>query len=147
MTKSFEHDKLSLMPDGTSNTPLAPAKAAHQRFGEGKQYQPLFKQLAERYGNLRHDANFFSELDRELIFSAGRPSSLFHAKRLSEQLNGAQIFIKREDLMPAGSMLTTAITGQALCARRLGRKCLVTASRDGRGDLVLSAKRCAREPI
>lgn len=104
---------------------------ARKRFGEAPRYRPLFHQLAAEVEHVRKNPGFLAELDRELILCAGRPSSLFHARRLSEAGGGAQVYLKREDLMPQDSLLTTAITAQALCARRLGKRCLVTATRDG----------------
>lgn len=139
MSLAIVNRKLCLLPDRSPKTSTAGAVTAHKRFGEDPEYQPLFRQLATDYQSLRLDPSYLAELDRELILSSGRPSSLFHARRLSEQLGGARIFIKREDLMPAGSTLMTAITGQALCARRLGRKCLVTASHNGHKGVVTAA--------
>jgi len=71
--------------------------------------------------------------------AARRPSSLLHAKRLSDELKGAQIFLKREDLSPSGTHLTIAVVATALLARRLGRKMLVTGTTDGRRGVIMSA--------
>jgi len=130
----FDTGGLALSPD-SQPTPAA----RHRRLGESKEYAPLFENLAREYEKLRTGSAFLSEFDRELIRFAGRPSSLFHAQRLSERLGGAQIYVKREDLVPAGGRLLMAVIAQALFAKRLGKQHLVTASRDGQRGVITAA--------
>lgn len=108
-----------------------------KRFGEA--HAQYFEKLAKDYEAVRTDPKFLAELDMQLVHVANRPSSMLHAARLSQAGGGAQIFFKREDLSPAGTHLTISIVGQALLARRLGRKTLVTASSNGlRGVITAS---------
>ena len=88
--------------------------------------------LARDYQSLRGDPAFLAALDRELIELAGRPTSLFLAERLSAHVGGARIYCKREDFAVAGSHLLMAIVGQALAAKRMGRKTLVSGTVYGR---------------
>ncbi|MFQ5642950.1 MAG: tryptophan synthase subunit beta [Thiogranum sp.] len=67
------------------------------------------------------DADFLAELDRDLAHFVGRPSPLYHAQRWSQQLGGAQIYLKREDLNHTGAHKVNNTIGQALLARRLGK--------------------------
>lgn len=108
-----------------------PAAPRPRRFGEDPHYRPLFDALAKEIAPLLADPAFIGELDRELIRFAGRPSPLQPLDRLSQRVGGARILIKREDLLPASPALTVAITGEALLARRLRRRRLITASPRG----------------
>jgi tryptophan synthase beta chain len=114
-------------------------KPSRRRLGEGSEFRPLFARLAKAYDDVRGDTGFLAELDRELIRHFGRPSSLYHAKRLSAHVGGAQIYCKREDLAPEGTALVMAITGQALLARRLGMRTLVTASVYGQKGAIMAS--------
>jgi tryptophan synthase beta chain len=73
------------------------------------------------YEAARHDAQFQAELQYELKHYVGRPSPVYHARRLSDQLGGAQIYLKREDLNHTGAHKINNTMGQALLARRLGK--------------------------
>ena len=110
-----------------------------RRLGEGKREQALFQRLTEQYAHLRADPDFLRSVDKELIFSANRPSSLLHAKRYSAHNGGAQILIKREDLMMRGAALITAITGQVMLAKRLGCKTVVTGTVYGQKGIVMAS--------
>jgi tryptophan synthase beta chain len=115
-----------------------PNNERHRRIGEDKKAQVHFEALARRYEGLRDDARFLNELDRELLFVARRPTPLMHAQRLSAHFGGAQIYFKREDLAPPGIHLQIAITGQALLARRLGKRALVTGTVYGQRGLIVA---------
>ncbi|MEK6806829.1 MAG: pyridoxal-phosphate dependent enzyme [Pseudomonadota bacterium] len=118
----------------------APATKTYKRFGDDSRSQRHFKELATHWEKLRTDPAFITELDRELLHYAGRPSSLFHARHLSQLGDGAQIYFKREDLSPAGTHLQLSVLGQTLFAKRLNKKTVVTATRNGqRGVVVASA--------
>ncbi len=110
-----------------------------RRLGDSAQYNPLFAQLEADYQRLRENNNFLPDLDRFLVAAANRPSSLFHAQRLSEHAGGAQIYFKREDLMAAGTTLAMAVTGQVLLAKRLGRTTVVTGSTYGQKGVVMAS--------
>ncbi len=73
------------------------------------------------YAETQHDEAFQAEFHRELKHFVGRPSPIYHAKRWSEDLGGAQIYFKREDLNHTGAHKVNNTIGQALVARRMGK--------------------------
>jgi tryptophan synthase beta chain len=77
--------------------------------------------LRAAYEHARGDEEFQSELRYELKHYVGRPSPVYHAKRLSQKYGGAQIFLKREDLNHTGAHKINNTVGQALLARRMGK--------------------------
>ena len=78
---------------------------------------PALAELEEAYLRLQADAAFAAELDGLLRTYVGRPTPLTHARRLSERLGGAQIYLKREDLAHSGAHKINNALGQALLAR------------------------------
>jgi tryptophan synthase beta chain len=78
-------------------------------------------ELREQYARYRNDPEFVAEFERELKHYVGRPSPIYHARRWSEKLGGAQLFLKREDLNHTGAHKINNCIGQALLARRLGK--------------------------
>jgi tryptophan synthase beta chain len=78
-------------------------------------------ELKREYLRVREDASFQAELEYELKHYVGRPSPVYYAKRLSEHLGGAQIWLKREDLNHTGAHKVNNTVGQALVARRMGK--------------------------
>jgi tryptophan synthase beta chain len=79
------------------------------------------EELRAVYERSRADAEFQAELRYELKHYVGRPSPVYHAKRLSQKYGGAQIFLKREDLNHTGAHKINNTVGQALLARRMGK--------------------------
>jgi tryptophan synthase beta chain len=78
-------------------------------------------ELRQQYARYRRDPDFVAEFDSELKHYVGRPSPIYHARRWSEKLGGAQIYLKREDLNHTGAHKINNCIGQALLARRLGK--------------------------
>ena len=78
-------------------------------------------ELTRAYEHYRKDPEFLAELAYELKHYVGRPSPVYHAKRWSEKLGGAQVFLKREDLNHTGAHKVNNTIGQALLARRMGK--------------------------
>ncbi len=78
-------------------------------------------ELRQQYARYRRDADFIAEFEYELEHYVGRPSPIYHARRWSERLGGAQIYLKREDLNHTGAHKINNCIGQALLARRLGK--------------------------
>ena len=109
-----------------------------RRFGRDPRQEQLFQNFAEECAPLLRDPTFIAELDHELLNVARRPSSLLHLRRLSQQLGGAQVFLKREDHSPANTHLTIAVVGLALAAKRLKRRALVAGTIDGRRGVIAS---------
>jgi tryptophan synthase beta chain len=83
--------------------------------------QAALGELTLAYERYRKDPQFQAELAYELEHYVGRPSPIYHAKRMSDELGGAQIFLKREDLNHTGAHKVNNTVGQALLARRMGK--------------------------
>ena len=79
------------------------------------------EELNAAYEKYRHDPEFVAELNYDLKHFVGRPSPVYHAKRWSQQLGGAQIYLKREDLNHTGAHKVNNTVGQALLAKRMGK--------------------------
>ena len=79
------------------------------------------EELKTQYERYRQDPEFLTELAHELHHYVGGPSPIYHAKRLSEHLGGAQIYLKREDLNHTGAHKVNNTIGQAMLARRMGK--------------------------
>ncbi|MCD5328914.1 tryptophan synthase subunit beta [Chromobacterium piscinae] len=88
-------------------------------------------QLKEEYARVKADPTFWQEFHHELKHYVGRPSPVYHAKRWSEQLGGAQIWFKREDLNHTGAHKINNAIGQALLARRMGKKRVIAETGAG----------------
>jgi tryptophan synthase beta chain len=92
---------------------------------------PALAELEEAYRDARQDPEFMAVLDQLLKTYVGRPTPLFHASRLSQQMGGAQIYLKREDLAHSGAHKINNALGQALLARRMGKRRLVAETGAG----------------
>ncbi len=97
----------------------------------GETLMPALLELEEAYGRFSSGKKFNQELDYLLEKYAGRPTPLFHAKRLSEQLKGASIFLKREDLAHTGAHKINNTLGQALLAKWMGKKKVIAETGAG----------------
>ena len=104
--------------------------------------RPL-RELAEAYDRYRRDPEFLSELDADLKHYVGRPSPIYHARRLSEEIGGAQILLKREDLNHTGAHKINNTIGQAMLARRMGKNRIIAETGAGQHG-VASATVAAR---
>jgi tryptophan synthase beta chain len=88
-------------------------------------------ELREAYFTFRDDPEFHAELDDLLHNYSGRPTPLYLAKRLSESLGGAKIYLKREDLNHTGAHKINNCLGQILLARRMGKKRIIAETGAG----------------
>src|SRR5437763_912200 len=88
-------------------------------------------ELREAYVVARKDAEFEAEFRYELKHYVGRPSPIYHARRLSAECGGAQIYIKREDLNHTGAHKINNTVGQALVARRMGKRRVIAETGAG----------------
>ena len=82
---------------------------------------PALEELKQAYAEAQRDPAFVAEFEYELKHYVGRPSPVYHAKRLSQELGGAQIYLKREDLNHTGAHKVNNCIGQAMLARRMGK--------------------------
>jgi tryptophan synthase beta chain len=100
-------------------------------------------ELRTQYDLMRKDPAFVAEFESELKHYVGRPSPVYHAKRLSQYCGGAQIWLKREDLNHTGAHKINNTIGQALLARRMGKKRIIAETGAGQHG-VASATVAAR---
>jgi tryptophan synthase beta chain len=118
------------------------------RFGVyGGRYVPetlmaALEQLEREYEKARKDKKFRAELERLFKEYAGRPTSLFHARNLSQKLGGAKIYLKREDLLHTGAHKINNCIGQALVAQRMGKHRIIAETGAGQHG-VATATVCA----
>ena len=103
---------------------------------------PLFE-LTEAYHEARKDPTFQKELDHQLREFAGRPTNLYFADRLTEHCGGAKIYLKREDLLHTGAHKINNAVGQALLAKRMGKKRIIAETGAGQHGIATAAM-CAK---
>ena len=107
------------------------------RFGvHGGQYIPetlmnAVIELEKAYNHYKEDPAFNAELTELLNEYAGRPSRLYYARRLTEKLGGAKVYLKREDLNHTGAHKINNVLGQALLARKMGKTRLIAETGAG----------------
>ena len=100
------------------------------------------EELAGAYATVRSDPAFQAELTELLRHYAGRPTALYCARRLSEMLGGAKIYLKREDLLHTGAHKINNCLGQILLARRMGKRRIIAETGAGQHG-VATATVCA----
>ena len=126
----------------------SPERAVHGRFGPyGGRYVPetlvsALDELASLYDGLREDPAFWTEFDAILRDYVGRPTPITHAERLSAEV-GATVLLKREDLNHTGAHKINNTVGQALLARRMGKRRIIAETGAGQHG-VATATVCAR---
>ena len=131
-----------------SVVPAIPSESLPGRFGVyGGRYVPetlmaAQLELEHEYEAAKADAAFQAELDGLLRDFAGRPTPLYFAKRLTEELGGAKIYLKREDLLHTGAHKINNALGQGLLARRMGKKRIIAETGAGQHG-VATATVCA----
>jgi len=100
-------------------------------------------ELSEAYATYQNDPDFLAEYQRELAHFVGRPSPIYHAARTSDELGGAQIYLKREDLNHTGAHKINNVIGQAMLAKRMGKPRVIAETGAGQHG-VATATICAR---
>ena len=110
---------------------------ATKRFGKyGGQYvpetvMPVLNELEEAYDKYKDDPQFIADFKKILKEYAGRPSMLYYAEKLTRHYGKARIFLKREDLLHTGAHKINNALGQAVLARRMGKKCIIAETGAG----------------
>src|SRR5579859_7082386 len=118
------------------------------RFGPyGGRYVPetlmaALEELEREYEKARRDKKFHAEFEWLLKNYAGRPTPLFFARRLTQELGGARIYLKREDLQHTGAHKINNCLGQALLAQRMGKRRIIAETGAGQHG-VATATVCA----
>jgi len=130
-----------------SSTISLPAAVAGRFGAYGGRYVPetlmaALEELEHAYALAQKDAEFQAELDDLLHHYCGRPTPLYLAKRLTEQLGGAKIYLKREDLLHTGAHKINNALGQGLLARRMGKQRIIAETGAGQHG-VATATVCA----
>ena len=100
-------------------------------------------ELKQAYAEVQNDPAFMAEYRSELAHFVGRPSPIYHAARISRELGGAQIYLKREDLNHTGAHKINNTIGQAMLARRMGKPRVIAETGAGQHG-VATATICAR---
>jgi tryptophan synthase beta chain len=100
------------------------------------------RELEEAYEQAKADSNFKKELEYYLSEYAGRPTPLYYAENLTKRLGGAKIYLKREDLAHGGAHKINNTLGQALLAKRMGKKRVIAETGAGQHG-VATAMACA----
>jgi tryptophan synthase beta chain len=116
--------KLSTAEDYRSLKALPDAKGHFGPYGGKYVSETLMEpieELCQAYEKYIVDQSFLAEFDNDLRHFVGRPSPIYHAKRWSEEIGGAQIYLKREDLNHTGAHKINNTVGQALLAKRMGK--------------------------
>ncbi|EED36490.1 tryptophan synthase, beta subunit [Luminiphilus syltensis NOR5-1B] len=137
MTAETHPDKYASVPD------------EHGRFGQyggkfvAETLMTALSELEALYRELANDADFQREFDYDLAHYVGRPSPLYEAQRLSDEIGGARIYLKREDLNHTGAHKVNNTIGQALLAKHMGKKRVIAETGAGQHG-VASATVAAR---
>ncbi len=101
------------------------------------------EELKIAYAKYQHDDQFLAEFQSELKHFVGRPSPIYHAARMSKEMGGAQIYLKREDLNHTGAHKVNNTIGQAMLAKRMGKPRVIAETGAGQHG-VATATICAR---
>jgi tryptophan synthase beta chain len=137
------------MTSTSSNSDFESLPNSQGRFGPyGGKFVPetlmaALTELENAFDEARQDDSFWAEFEDLLTHYVGRPSSMYHAKNISEKLGGTQIYIKREDLNHTGAHKINNAIGQALLAKRLGKKRIIAETGAGMHG-VATATVCAQ---
>ena len=121
--------------DIQSNIPKMPDEKGHfgiygGRFIAETLMAPI-EELTEAYEMLKNDPGFLAELDKDLADYVGRPSPIYLARHWSEEIGGANIYLKREDLNHTGAHKVNNTIGQALLAKRMGKTRIIAETGAG----------------
>ncbi|TLX74730.1 tryptophan synthase subunit beta [Labilibacter sediminis] len=100
--------------------------------------EPLMQEITDAYEKIKDDPVFTEELHYLQKHYTGRPSPVFHAKSLSTQLGGAQIYLKREDLNHTGAHKINHCLGEALLAKKMGKKKIIAETGAGQHGVALA---------
>lgn len=100
--------------------------------------EPIMQEITEAYEKIKDDPVFKEELYYLQKHYTGRPSPVFHAKNLSDKMGGAQIYLKREDLNHTGAHKINHCLGEALLAKKMGKKKIIAETGAGQHGVALA---------
>jgi tryptophan synthase beta chain len=127
--------------NGIDTTNLPADKGYFGEFGGAylpEQLQKVMDDVAKSYEEIVQDPQFLQELSDLLVHYVGRPSPVYHAKRLSDAVGGAQIYLKREDLNHTGAHKINHCIGEVLLARKMGKKKVIAETGAGQHGVALA---------
>src|SRR4051794_17726787 len=136
------------MVTDVASTPTVSMPDGHGRFGRfGGKYapetlMPALSELEDAYLAARNDPSFQAEIDRLATYYVGRPTPVYFAENLSRIVGGTKIYLKREDLAHTGAHKINNALGQALLAKRMGKRRIIAETGAGQHG-VASATACA----
>lgn len=128
------------MPKNIFNCPLPDEKGYFGEYGGAfipPQLQSIMDEITTSYEEIRQDPEFLEELTSLYQHYVGRPSPIFHAKHLSEKY-GADIYLKREDLNHTGAHKINHCLGEALLAKKMGKKKVIAETGAGQHGVALA---------
>jgi tryptophan synthase beta chain len=128
------------MPQNMFNCPLPDEKGYFGEYGGAfipPQLQSIMDEITASYEEIRQDPEFLEELTSLYQHFVGRPSPIFHAKHLSQKY-GADIYLKREDLNHTGAHKINHCLGEALLAKKMGKKKLIAETGAGQHGVALA---------
>lgn len=102
------------------------------------QLEPILEEITQAYLKIREDSDFKAELAYYYKHYVGRPSPVFYAKNLSKKIGGAQIYLKREDLNHTGAHKINHCLGEALLAKKMGKKKIIAETGAGQHGVALA---------
>ncbi|WDP91394.1 MAG: tryptophan synthase subunit beta [Desulfobacter sp.] len=123
------------------NTPLPDQEGRFGEYGGSyvpEQLQAVLDEITESYNKIKDDPSFIQELAELNKHFTGRPSPVFHCKNLSQKAGGAEIYLKREDLNHTGAHKINHCLGEALLAKRMGKKKLIAETGAGQHGVALA---------
>jgi tryptophan synthase beta chain len=102
------------------------------------QLQTIIDEITDAYNEIKNDPSFIKELQELYQHYVGRPSPIFHARNMSEKIGGAQIYFKREDLNHTGAHKINHTLGEALLAKKMGKKKIIAETGAGQHGVALA---------
>lgn len=141
MNTSSRIQKEKNMTDELKGTALPDTKGYFGQYGGSyipEDLQKMMDEVTDAYLDIRQDPEFHTELARLYTHYVGRPSPVFHAQNLSSELGGARIYLKREDLNHTGAHKINHCLGQALLAKKMGKKKIIAETGAGQHGVALA---------
>jgi tryptophan synthase beta chain len=129
------------MNNNPTNVPLPDDKGYFGEYGGSfvpDELQKILDEITASYLQVKNEKAFQDELQSLYRHYVGRPSALFHARNLSRKIGGAQIYLKREDLNHTGAHKINHCLGEALLAKRMGKKVIIAETGAGQHGVALA---------
>ena len=132
---------MNLVTKGIDTTNLPNEEGYFGEYGGSfipEQLQKVMDEVSEAYAKISADPTFIAELKELNEHYTGRPSPVYHAKRLTEAAGGAEIYLKREDLNHTGAHKINHCLGEVLLAKRMGKKKVIAETGAGQHGVALA---------